>query len=94
MVLLGALHFPESPENSSLVEDSLLQQVAEGNQEAFQQLYQHTDRAVYGFILSVVKTFICLPPIHFISCLYSTKILGILQPFYSKFTKYSLQSND
>ena len=55
MVLLGALHFPESPENSSLVEDSLLQQVAEGNQEAFQQLYQHTDRAVYGFILSVVK---------------------------------------
>ena len=46
MVLLGALHFPESPENSSLVEDSLLQQVAEGNQEAFQQLYQHTDRAV------------------------------------------------
>ena len=55
MVLLGSLHFPESPENSSLVEDSLLQQVAEGNQEAFQQLYQHTDRAVYGFILSVVK---------------------------------------
>ena len=38
MVLLGALHFPESPENSSLVEDSLLQQVAEGNQEAWEDM--------------------------------------------------------
>lgn len=55
MVLLGALHFPEPPDNSSPVDDQLLQQVAKGNQEAFKQLYQYTDRAVYSFILSIVK---------------------------------------
>lgn len=55
MVLLGNLHVPEPPESSSLVNDSLLQQVAKGNQEAFKQLYQQTDRTVYSFILSILK---------------------------------------
>lgn len=55
MVLFEAMRFPEPPENSSVVDDSLLQQVAQGNQDAFKQLYQNTDRAVYSFILSIVK---------------------------------------
>ncbi len=55
MVLLGALHFPDPPENPSSVDDALLQQVAQGDQDAFKQLYQLTDRSVYSFILSIVK---------------------------------------
>ena len=55
MVLLGALHFPDPPENPSSVDDALLQQVAQGDQDAFKQLYQLTDRSAYSFILSLVK---------------------------------------
>ena len=36
-------------------DEALLKKVADGNQEAFRQLYQNTDRTMYSFILSIVK---------------------------------------
>ena len=36
-------------------QEELLKQVAEGDREAFHQLYLETDRSVYSFILSILK---------------------------------------
>lgn len=36
-------------------DEELLRRVAEGDQEAFRQLYQNTDRTLYSFILSILK---------------------------------------
>ena len=36
-------------------DEELLKRVAEGDQEAFHQLYQNTDRTIYSFILSILK---------------------------------------
>ena len=36
-------------------DEQLLRQVGMGDAEAFQQLYQSTDRTVYSFILSILK---------------------------------------
>ncbi|MCC2164201.1 RNA polymerase sigma factor [Clostridiaceae bacterium CLA-AA-H274] len=38
-----------------LSDEELLTQVSLGDKEAFHQLYQNTDRAVYSFILSIIK---------------------------------------
>ena len=36
-------------------DEELLRQVGSGDQEAFYQLYQNTDRTMYSFILSILK---------------------------------------
>lgn len=36
-------------------DEELLKRVADGDQEAFYQLYQNTDRTIYSFILSILK---------------------------------------
>lgn len=36
-------------------DEELLRRVAEGDQDAFRQLYQNTDRTLYSFILSILK---------------------------------------
>lgn len=36
-------------------DEELLRQVAEGDQDAFRQLYQNTDRTLYSYILSILK---------------------------------------
>lgn len=45
----------QSEDYSRLDDDRLLSYVAEGDEEAFHQLYQNTARAVYGYILSYLK---------------------------------------
>ncbi len=36
-------------------DEALLKRVGRGDEEAFRQLYQNTDRTIYSFILSIVK---------------------------------------
>lgn len=36
-------------------DEELLKRVADGDQEAFYQLYRNTDRTIYSFILSILK---------------------------------------
>ena len=36
-------------------DEKLLLRVAEGDKAAFQQLYQNTDKTIYGFILSILR---------------------------------------
>jgi RNA polymerase sigma-70 factor (ECF subfamily) len=42
-------------ENKALSMDELLIRIAEGDMEAFRNLYELTDKAVYGFALSILK---------------------------------------
>lgn len=44
-----------SVDDSRLDDDRLLSYVADGSEEAFHCLYEHTVRAVYGYILSYMK---------------------------------------
>ena len=53
MLILDTLSFPELPEQA--VNEDLLKQVGEGSQEAFKKLYENTDKALYGFILSILR---------------------------------------
>ena len=47
--------FLDLPDGGQTVDEGLLPKIAAGDQEAFHQLYQSTDRAIYGFILSILK---------------------------------------
>lgn len=55
MLLLDTFSFPEPSGGEPAVDDALLFQVGQGDQEAFRQLYQNTDRTIYSFILSILK---------------------------------------
>ncbi|MCI7262664.1 MAG: RNA polymerase sigma factor [Otoolea sp.] len=53
MGIFAAMEEPAAYERMS--DEKLLLLVAEGDREAFQRLYQNTDKTIYGFILSIVK---------------------------------------
>ena len=53
MGIFAAMEEPAAYERMS--DEKLLLLVAKGDQEAFQRLYQNTDKTIYGFILSIVK---------------------------------------
>ena len=55
MLFMGSMSFGGVEDYSRLSDEALLKKVAEGDQEAFQQLYQNTDRTMYSFILSIIK---------------------------------------
>lgn len=56
MFLLGMFTTLEEPATYDRMSDEkLLLLVAKGDAEAFRQLYQNTDRTIYGFILSITK---------------------------------------
>ncbi|MDF2888635.1 MAG: polymerase, sigma-24 subunit, subfamily [Lacrimispora sp.] len=55
MLFMGLMSFGGVDDYSRLSDEALLKKVAEGDQEAFQQLYQNTDRTMYSFILSIIK---------------------------------------
>jgi len=38
-----------------LNDEELLKRISSGNQDAFRELYQNTDRTIYSFILSIVR---------------------------------------
>lgn len=44
-----------SADYSKLSNEALLNYMTQGDQEAFKQLYQNTDRSIYSFILSIMK---------------------------------------
>ena len=53
MFLMGMFAVMEEPENyGRLSDEKLLLKIAKGDQEAFRQLYQNTDKTMYSFILS------------------------------------------
>ncbi len=55
MLFMGMMSL-DGPENyGRLSDEELLLRVGEGDQEAFRQLYQNTDRSMYSFILSIAK---------------------------------------
>lgn len=55
MLFLETLNLPEPPDSGPAVDEDLMLRIAEGDQEAFKQLYQNTDRTIYSFILSILK---------------------------------------
>lgn len=56
MLFMGLMSLDGPKENyGRLSDEALLKKVANGDQEAFRQLYQNTDRTIYSFILSIVK---------------------------------------
>ena len=55
MLFMGLMSFGGAEDYSLLSDEALLKKVAEGDQGAFQRLYQNTDRTMYSFILSIIK---------------------------------------
>ncbi len=55
MLLLDVIGSGYSPDANGIDGDALMRRIAEGDQEAFLQLYQNTDRTMYSFILSILK---------------------------------------
>jgi RNA polymerase sigma-70 factor (ECF subfamily) len=55
MLFMGMMNLDGPQDYGRLSDEKLLLKVAEGDQEAFSQLYQNTDRSMYSFILSIVK---------------------------------------
>lgn len=55
MLFMGLMSFGGVEDYSQLSDEALIKKVAEGDQEAFQRLYQNTDRTMYSFILSIIK---------------------------------------
>lgn len=55
MLLLDTFSFPDPPDTGPAVDEALFSRIAEGSREAFHQLYRNTDKAVYSFILSILK---------------------------------------
>ncbi|WP_124066058.1 RNA polymerase sigma factor [Clostridium sp. E02] len=55
MLFMGLMSLGRPEDYGLLSDEALLKKVAEGDQEAFRQLYQNTDRIMYSFILSIVK---------------------------------------
>lgn len=54
MFLMGLLTtMEEAVAYDKMSDEKLLLRVAEGDKAAFQQLYQNTDKTIYGFILSI-----------------------------------------
>ena len=56
MLFMGMMSLDGPEDYGRLSDEVLLNKVGTGDQEAFRQLYQNTDRSIYGFILSIVKT--------------------------------------
>jgi len=52
---MGLMSLGGPEDYGRLSDEALLVKVAGGDQEAFRQLYQNTDRTMYSFILSIVK---------------------------------------
>lgn len=55
MLFMGLMSLGKPEDCGRLSDEELLKRVAVGDQEAFRQLYQNTDRTIYSFILSIVK---------------------------------------
>ena len=56
MFLMGILGTLEEPDAyGKMSDEKLLLRVAQGDKEAFQRLYQNTDKTIYGFILSILR---------------------------------------
>ncbi|MFR3728781.1 RNA polymerase sigma factor [Lacrimispora sp.] len=55
MLFMGLMSLDGPEDYGRLSDEKLLDKVAYGDQEAFRQLYQNTDRNMYSFILSIVK---------------------------------------
>ena len=56
MFLMGLLTtMEEAVAYDKMSDEKLLLRVAEGDKAAFQQLYQNTDKTIYGFILSILR---------------------------------------
>ena len=56
MFLMGIFSALDEPvAYDQLSDEKLLLLVAEGDREAFQRLYQNTDKSIYGFILSILR---------------------------------------
>lgn len=56
MLLMGIFAaMEEGAAYDRMSDERLLLLVAKGDKEAFQRLYQNTDKSIYGFILSIVK---------------------------------------
>ncbi len=56
MFLMGILStLEESVAYGKMSDEKLLLLVAQGDKEAFQRLYQNTDKTIYGFILSILR---------------------------------------
>ena len=55
MLFMGMMSLDGPEDYGRLSDEVLLNKVGTGDQEAFRQLYQNTDRSIYGFILSIVK---------------------------------------
>ena len=56
MFLLGMFQTLEEPVTYDRISDEkLLLMTAKGDAKAFQQLYQNTDKTIYGFILSITR---------------------------------------
>ncbi|WP_349944507.1 RNA polymerase sigma factor [Lacrimispora sp. BS-2] len=55
MLFMGLMSLGEPEDYGRLNDEELLKKVAVGDQEAFRQLYQNTDRTMYSFILSIVR---------------------------------------
>lgn len=56
MLFMGLMSLDGPKEDyGRLSDEALLKKVADGDQEAFRQLYQNTDRTMYSFILSIVR---------------------------------------
>ena len=54
MLFMGMMSLDGPEDYGRLSDEVLLNKVGTGDQEAFRQLYQNTDRSIYGFILSIV----------------------------------------
>lgn len=55
MLFMGMMSLDGPEDYGRLSDEELLLRVGEGDQEAFRQLYQNTDRSMYSFILSIAK---------------------------------------
>ena len=55
MFLMGIFSALEEPDAYAVSDEKLLLMVARGDKEAFQRLYQNTDKTIYSFILSILR---------------------------------------
>ena len=55
MLLLDMMSLRDGLDAGDIDGDRLMSRIAEGDEEAFLQLYQSTDRTIYSFILSILK---------------------------------------
>lgn len=55
MLFMGMMNLDGPTDYGRLSDEKLLKRIGSGDEEAFRQLYQNTDRKMYSFILSVVK---------------------------------------